>query len=184
MSFSRKQIQTETTPVMSFHRRIVKTRAALMETMKGHAMEEMEDQRFSIIPIPEITLPKEEDDPKAVGPKLYVRDDGTVDWDGALQDRSALQNFGTAVWARINGQNPESLDDEAELVEEHAPKPVTVKIEETEAIRKERDKLRALELELDEMETKHLALLNSGTGCMSLVLADCCLFDSFSTSTC
>lgn len=127
-----------------------------------HETEESTTKAFSI-PIPEITLPKEEDDPSAVGPKLYVRDDGTVDWDGALQDRSALQNFGTAVWARINGQNPEFEEsgEEEEAVQDQ-PKPVTVKIEETDAIRKERDALNALQLELDEMEVAHTALLNSG----------------------
>jgi hypothetical protein len=41
-------------------------------------------------------------------PSLYVREDGTIDWDGALQDREALKKFGSAVWSRINGQEPES----------------------------------------------------------------------------
>lgn len=151
---------------LSFHdRRIVKSRTALEETIASHSVKDEEESKSFSIPIPEITLPKEEDDPSAVGPKLYVRDDGTVDWDGALQDRSALQNFGTAVWARINGQNPELVDEEA-LVENndaHAPSPVTVKIEETEEIRRERDALDALKLELSEMEVEHTALLNSGT---------------------
>ena len=31
------------------------------------------------------------------GPKLYIRDDGTVDWEGALQDRAALKKFGGSV---------------------------------------------------------------------------------------
>jgi hypothetical protein len=160
-----------TTLISVIHRRIVKRRAALAETIKSHAMHETEEsttKAFSI-PIPEITLPKEEDDPSAVGPKLYVRDDGTVDWDGALQDRSALQNFGTAVWARINGQNPEFeiSGEEEEAAQDHAPKPVTVKIEETDAIRKERDALNVLQVELDEMEVVHTALLNSGTSSLS-----------------
>lgn len=126
-------------------------------------MPEDKPTTFSI-PIPEITLPKEEDDPYALGPKLYVRDDGTVDWDGALQDRSALQNFGTAVWARINGQNPEFVDESVVVEEknEHAPKAVTVRIEETDAIREERAALNVLQLEYGEMETAHTALLNSG----------------------
>ena len=48
------------------------------------------------------------------GPQLYVRDDGTVDWEGALQDRAALRKFGGAVWARINGQTPDDLGDDDE----------------------------------------------------------------------
>lgn len=143
--------------------------------MKSHTGEVIEEQTGFSIPIPEITFPKEEDDPKAVGPKLYVRDDGTVDWDGALQDRSALQNFGTAVWARINGQNPEFLT-EGEVVavqEEHAPKAVTVKIEETDDIRAERAALDALRVEYEEMEEEHTALLNSGTYSLLLLLLRC-----------
>jgi len=145
-------------------RRIVKTRAALLNTIQSHVKEVTEEKPTGFsIPIPEITFPKEEDDPLAVGPKLYVRDDGTVDWDGALQDRSALQNFGTAVWARINGQNPEFVDESVVVVEDHAPKAVTVKIEETDAIREERAALNVLQLEYGEMEVAHTALLNSGT---------------------
>ena len=101
------------------YRRLVKTRAALVQTIQSHANEVSEEKTSTFsIPIPEIILPKEEDDPSAVGPKLYVRDDGTVDWDGALQDRSALQNFGTAVWARINGLNPEFVDESVVVEEE------------------------------------------------------------------
>lgn len=154
-------------------RRIVKTRADLLETMQNHAGEVVEEQSGFSIPIPEITLPKEEDDPKAVGPKLYVRDDGTVDWDGALQDRSALQNFGTAVWARINGQNPESLAEGEDMAVEqvHSTKAVTVKIEETDDIRAERAALDALKVEYTKMEGEHTALLNSG---MHHVVRCCC----------
>ncbi len=132
--------------------------------MKSHVGEESEEQTGFSIPIPEITLPREDENPKSVGPKLYVRDDGTVDWDGALQDRSALQNFGTAVWARINGQNPEFLseDEDAAVKEEHGPKAVTVKIEETDDIRAQRAALDSLKVEYDEMEQEHTALLNSG----------------------
>lgn len=147
----------------SLHRRLVKTRETLLKTIQSHATEETEEPSKFSIPIPEITLPKEDDDPSAVGPKLYVRDDGTVDWDGALQDRSALQNFGTAVWARINGQDPEFDDEDNVAVEqEQAPKAVTVKIKETDDIRKERAALNALKLEFGEMEVGHNALLNSG----------------------
>jgi len=42
--------------------------------------------------------------PDELDPKLYVREDGTVDWDGALQGGEAAKKFGRGVWARINGQ--------------------------------------------------------------------------------
>lgn len=153
-------------------RRLVKTREDLLQTIKNHVWEEPEEQTGFSIPIPEITLPKEEENAKSVGPKLYVRDDGTVDWDGALQDRSALQNFGTAVWARINGQNPEFLseDEDVAVKEEHGPKAVTVKIEETDDIRAQRAALKALEVEYGEMEQEHTALLNSGVYLNGFVL--------------
>lgn len=111
-----------------------------------------------------------------IGPKLYVRDDGTVDWEGALQDRAALRKFGGAVWARINGQTPDDLGeetaDETSLKGEnenvnggaHQPKPaVTAKIEDTPAIQNARKKLVKLKSELKEKEKAHTALVSSGT---------------------
>lgn len=110
-----------------------------------------------------------------IGPKLYVRDDGTVDWEGALQDRAALRKFGGAVWARINGQTPDDLGeetaDETSLKGEnenvnggaHQPKPaVTAKIEDTPAIQNARKKLVKLKSELKEKEKAHTALVSSG----------------------
>eukprot|EP00752_Nemacystus_decipiens_P004120 g3769.t1 len=37
---------------------------------------------------------------------LFVRDDGTVDWDGAIQSGREVARFGQELWDRINGQNP------------------------------------------------------------------------------
>mmetsp|Transcript_16742 Transcript_16742/g.23642 ORF Transcript_16742/g.23642 Transcript_16742/m.23642 type:complete len:719 (-) Transcript_16742:80-2236(-) len=102
---------------------------------------------------------------------LYVREDGTIDWDGALQDRAALKKFGKSVWARINGQDPDLIDDDDDdgdsAVSEvnhnnHGQqKAVTAKIEETEAIRKEYTELEALLEEYNDMQKAHTALLNS-----------------------
>lgn len=98
-------------------------------------------------------------------PSLYVRDDGTVDWDGALQDKEALKKFGSAVWSRINGQDPEEANGEEEEEKEpslhtHA-KAVTAKIDETEAIREKRQELDMLVDKLQRMEIEHTKLLNS-----------------------
>jgi hypothetical protein len=101
-------------------------------------------------------------------PSLYVRDDGTIDWDGALQDREALKKFGSAVWSRINGQDPENKVREGQDLmspgdEFHAQnKVVTAKIAETDAIRKKRDQLEREKLELQRLEIEHTKLLNSG----------------------
>eukprot|EP01082_Thalassiosira_pseudonana_P016183 g13966.t1.2.5e17418c g13966 g13966.t1 contig9:855527-857761(-) len=103
-------------------------------------------------------------------PSLYVREDGTIDWDGALQDREALKKFGSAVWSRINGQDPETSGDASE--EEggaltagddfHSPsKAVTAKIVETDAIREKKKNLSSLTQQLREMEVEHTQLLNS-----------------------
>lgn len=102
-------------------------------------------------------------------PSLYVRDDGTIDWDGALQDREALKKFGSAVWSRINGQDPENkaAGGEGEDLlpsgdEIHAlPKVVTAKIAETEAIRMKRNQLEREKLELQRLEAENTRLLNS-----------------------
>lgn len=101
------------------------------------------------------------------GPQLYVRDDGTVDWEGALQDRAALRKFGGAVWARINGQTPDDLseDDENETTGggAHESKPaVTAKIEDTPAIQEARKELSSLKEELKVKEKAHTALVESG----------------------
>ena len=105
----------------------------------------------------------------AFDPSLYVREDGTIDWDGALQDREALKKFGSAVWSRINGQDPEisNSGDDKELLsgddDFHSPsKAVTAKIVETDAIRQKRDRLDVLKNELHQMEVEHTKLLNSG----------------------
>ena len=101
------------------------------------------------------------------GPRLYVRDDGTVDWEGALQDRAALRKFGGAVWARINGQTPDDLPEEDSDEKKgfsHESKPaVTAKIEDTPAIQEARKKLNELKEELKAKEKAHTALVESGT---------------------
>jgi hypothetical protein len=146
-----------------------------MKIIKGNDAElqegEGEGGLFSI-QIPELNIPKDEESAQASGPKLYVRDDGTVDWDGALQDRAALKQFGSAVWARINGQTPTAFD-EPELEEEgkangasvggHEKPAVTAKIEDTPAIREARDELNRLSEELKKKQSAHTALLSSGT---------------------
>ena len=105
-----------------------------------------------------------------------MREDGTVDWDGALQDREALKKFGGAVWSRINGQDPESNEgggggggtatsqssSHAVAPTAAAAKAVTARIEETDAIREKRETLDALRTELRMMEVDHIRLLNSG----------------------
>jgi hypothetical protein len=186
--------------------RLIRTRQMLMEVIRGVQVEkEARDTAaaeaaknetglpFAIVlpelpELPElrVELPKEPDvNPDSVGPKLYVRDDGTVDWDGALQDKAALRKFGTAVWARINGREPElSITDSitSELGEstsnkdgksmkqspsssssQHAttPKAVTARIVETEEIIEARAKLLELKEELAQKESQHTAMLNS-----------------------
>lgn len=124
----------------------------------------LEEDPFSItLPEINIEIPKEEVSEDAAGPKLYVRDDGSVDWDGALQDQAALKNFGTAVWSRINGRIPEEIDGESDMTEtnELERPAVTAKIEDTPEIRMERERLTQLEAEYENMERGHLALLNS-----------------------
>jgi hypothetical protein len=101
---------------------------------------------------------------------LYVREDGTIDWDGALQDREALKKFGSAVWSRINGQDPElssginGEEGDASVGEDFShSKPVMAKIVETEAIREKKQYLEELTRVLHAMEVEQTKLLNSGT---------------------
>jgi hypothetical protein len=160
--------------------RVIKTRHNIDEVLQGHLLEEgeLEDGALLKFPeIPELKLKPEDSmgdgnaTANSFGPKLYVRDDGTVDWEGALQDRAALRKFGGAVWARINGQTPDDLEEEEEGDDAskaaagfaHKEKsPVTAKIEETLAIKEARDELNKLQAQLKEMEKDHTALLASG----------------------
>lgn len=179
--------------------RLIRTRRMLMEVIRGYKVElnkeqqeqahkDMEDGMPFHIVLPElpelrVEIPKETDgiDPSSAGPKLYVRDDGTVDWDGALQDQAALRKFGTAVWARINGREPETIADGAKVGEQAATvtptssdnkdnkqgqeqggKPaVMARIVETDEIKKARARLMELKTELSQMEADHTAKLNS-----------------------
>ena len=105
---------------------------------------------------------------KGIDPLLYIRDDGTIDWDGALQEGEALKKFGVSVWARINGQDPESIDEETvQKAETGQATKVTAKIEDTEEIREKRDRLQELETELAEMTKSHDGLLNSAVSVSS-----------------
>mmetsp|Transcript_6672 Transcript_6672/g.18620 ORF Transcript_6672/g.18620 Transcript_6672/m.18620 type:complete len:747 (+) Transcript_6672:100-2340(+) len=108
-----------------------------------------------------------------IDPKLYVRDDGTIDWDGALQDSAALKKFGSSVWARINGQDPENIDEEAVQKEGGGhggeSKAITAKIVETDEIREKKAKLDELQKELRTMTKEHRALLNSAVDAGSAV---------------
>ena len=51
----------------------------------------------------------EEEDHERKGPRplrleLFVREDGTVDWDGAMESGRELAVFGQEVWDRLNGR--------------------------------------------------------------------------------
>lgn len=117
---------------------------------------------------------EEESSKFAAAPYLYIRDDGTIDWDGALQDRAALKQFGISVWARINGQDAESVDEESVdnmTIEnsDHKENKVTVKIVETDVIREKRELMNRSKKELTDMESEHTALLNSAVQAGSAV---------------
>jgi hypothetical protein len=109
-------------------------------------------------------------------PELFIREDGTIDWDGALQDRAALQKFGITVWARINGRDPETVDEDSlqegskPINEDHnGSDKVTAKIVETVAIIEKRQRLHDLQTQLKMAEVNHTALLNSAVKAGSAV---------------
>lgn len=160
---------------------VLTTRKGLLEIMNANSGEGNSDAETDSgdgsfnFELPEIRvgIPKEEDSAGVSGPKLYVRDDGTVDWEGALQDRAALRKFGGAVWARINGQTPDDLPDEDEdgddknrgnaFANSHREKSaVTAKIQDTPEILAARKELNELEEELKKQTKSHNDLLASG----------------------
>jgi hypothetical protein len=150
-----------------FCSRLLQTRKMLMETMHRGTMEAENGRDPSLtIPLIDRTTVKDDEPQESLGPKLYIREDGTVDWDGALQDQAALKNFGTAVWARINGRDPDDVDstNRATSVSSHGGEKstvVTAKIDETPEIQREKEILDQLETEYKLLDKKHLALLNS-----------------------
>jgi len=170
---------------MMLMERILKTRVNLSEVIQKNELENAESEQDGEMMAPSSLLEKvkvpeflnlratteesEGGNSTAVGssgPRLYVRDDGTVDWEGALQDRAALRKFGGAVWARINGQTPDDLpedDSDEKKGFSHDSKPaVTAKIVDTPAIQEARKKLNELKDELKGKEKAHTALVESG----------------------
>jgi len=156
-------------------RKILTTRGQLINVVRGSKLKLEKEEDSMDLPfklnLPSIQIQKEENTTAASGPKLYVRDDGTVDWEGALQDRAALQKFGTAVWARINGRDPTAVSeddhDENGVANRGAgghgqEKAVTAKIEDTPQIVEARKTLSELEREYRSMEREHTKLLSSG----------------------
>lgn len=156
--------------------RLVRTRMVLIQVIHGNKIDMVNSENipFLQMQMPQLPtlpqIPKEEVE-DALSPKLYVRDDGTVDWDGALTSGAALGKFGTAVWARINGRDSDSVDDGSVLAANASAtgnqaasktsKPVTAKIVETPQIIEARQKLVTLSSQLVEMEKEHYKLLNS-----------------------
>jgi hypothetical protein len=168
--------------------RLFRTRRQLLHVIHGNKIEVAagsEQLPFAVPllqiptlpPLPRMEIPKEEVE-DALSPKLYVRDDGTVDWDGALTSAAALRKFGTAVWARINGRESDSVTPTHETMSStttttttttntsgnshsNASKAVTAKIVETPEIKDARMQLETLSQQLFEMEKDHYKLLNS-----------------------
>mmetsp|Transcript_0 Transcript_0/g.1 ORF Transcript_0/g.1 Transcript_0/m.1 type:complete len:674 (-) Transcript_0:72-2093(-) len=144
-----------------------KTKSAEKTSMSS--LEDL-DQIREKLQTPDVILLEEDMKAKSSGPYVYVREDGTVDWDGALQDRAALKSFGTSVWARINGQDPDTIDEDSMQEASHGTEnKVTAKIVETQAIKEKKEILDTLQTELKCMEKNHTALLNSAVSAGSAV---------------
>ena len=43
--------------------------------------------------------------------RVIVREDGTVDWDGAKSTGREVAKFGKELWERLNGKEEEGIDD-------------------------------------------------------------------------
>ena len=93
-------------------------------------------------------------------PTVYLRDDGTVDWDGALEAREAAKKFGVAVWSRINGRDPNDGGDGGEVVGEK--KAVVARVQETETLTTMREGLERGEVEVSDLEKEYNRVLNKG----------------------
>ena len=100
-------------------------------------------------------------------PTVYLRSDGTVDWDGALEAREAAKKFGVAVWSRINGRDPNEPDGadprdgtgQGGAVEKKA---VVARVKETKELAAMRQGLERGEVEVAELEKEYNSVLNRG----------------------
>jgi hypothetical protein len=154
--------------ILSFRQNILQAMTGMTSsTSKTGDLDEIREQLQTSDAIPA----EDEKDKFAIKPVLYVREDGTIDWDGALQDREAVTKFGTSVWARINGQEVDEIDEDSigDTHSGHGEKKVTVKIVETKEIKEKKARLEILEDELKEMDKIHTALLNSAVSAGSAV---------------
>lgn len=155
--------------------RLLSSRASLLQAMTGKKNSKGDssdlDQIREKLQTPDAI--EDEKDKGNVKPDLYVREDGTIDWDGALQDRAALKKFGISVWARINGQDADDIDEDSvqdEVADSHGEdKKVTAKIPETKEIQEKKKTLEILEKELKRMEKENTVLLNSAVSAGSAV---------------
>ena len=164
--------------------RLISSRERILHAMYGQPDDE-EDESISNLDQIRVKLQTDDVPPSEdllskktatkTAPELFIRDDGTIDWDGALQDRAALKKFGIAVWARINGQNPETVDEDLlhdgnnNLGDDHGSNQVTAKIVETTSVMDKRKRLNDLQAQLKAAEVNHTALLNSAVKAGSAV---------------
>eukprot|EP00668_Euglena_longa_P017204 GGOE01021567.1.p1 GENE.GGOE01021567.1~~GGOE01021567.1.p1 ORF type:complete len:640 (-),score=149.32 GGOE01021567.1:278-2023(-) len=81
--------------------------------------------------------------------QLFVREDGTVDWDGAIERGRELAVFGKEVWARLNGRATEE-GHHTGAPSPRSPMATLSSIDERESIRGLRGKVEALEASLAE----------------------------------
>jgi len=154
--------------------RILVSRERLKKSMKGEIKDSESNVNDDLKEIRETLQSNDVPSDEKEDPGLYIREDGTIDWDGALQDRAAVKKFGTSVWARINGQDPETVDEDSmsesgEEIEVHGKKPVTAKIDETPMIKEKKLRLDKLQEELEVIDAEHTALLNSAVTAGSAV---------------
>lgn len=170
VTYTDDQRETLIARILSSRQNILQAMSGSTATSKTDDLDEIREKLQTSDAIPG----DDEKDKNAVNPVLYVRDDGTIDWDGALQDREAVQKFGTSVWARINGREVSEVDDDSIDSDigshgGHGEKKVEVKIVETEEIKEKKAKLEELQIELKKMEKDHTALLNSAVSAGSAV---------------
>lgn len=122
---------------------------------------------FEVPEIPELSVVMSNVSP-SMGPKLYVRDDGTVDWEGALHNKKALAKFGRTLWARINGQTPDDWTTNSPIspyigthnATDTFELAVTAEIQDTQAIVNAREVLNKLQMALQNQTKAHRELLH------------------------
>ena len=98
---------------------------------------------------------------ESLDPAVYLRSDGSVDWEGVLDGSEVAKKFGVDVWARINGREPNEDSSSSSADNGHKPA-AKASIRETPAMKELQEAAEAAEVDVKRLEKEYNDLLAAG----------------------